>query len=93
MHLKPFILFVAATLLLVLPASYVLTEGFHKADDEQSVRILTKYLRAIYSRDFKQAYRFVSSEDKRLKEERVYVREAWGRFCWIGMRSGSMRFH
>ena len=75
MHLKPFILFVAATLLLVLPASYVLTEGLHKADDEQSVRILTKYLRAIYSRDFKQAYRFVSSEDKGLKEERVYVRE------------------
>ena len=75
LHLKPFILFVAATLLLVLPASYVLTEGLHKADDEQTVRILTKYLRAVYSRDFKHAYRFVSAEDKRLKEEGVYVRE------------------
>ena len=75
LHLKPFILFVAATFLLVLPASYVLTEGLHKADDEQTVRILTKYLRAVYSRDFKHAYRFVSAEDKRLKEEGVYVRE------------------
>lgn len=75
LQLKPFILFVAATLLLVLPASYVLTEGLHKADDEQSTRILVKYLRAVYSRDFKNAYRFVSTEDKRLKEESVYVRE------------------
>src|SRR5262245_26964234 len=75
LRFKPFILFVAATLLLVLPASYVLTEGLHRADDEQSVRTLTKYLRAVYSRDFKQAYRFVSAEDKRLKEEVVYVRE------------------
>ena len=74
-QLKPVILFVAATLLLVLPASYVLTEGLHRAEDEQTVRILTKYLRAVYSRDFKQAYRFVSSEDKRLKEEGIYVRE------------------
>src|SRR5215510_1370253 len=75
LRFKPFILFAAATLLLVLPASYVLTEGRHKADDEQSVRILTMYLRAIYSRNFKRAYRFVSAEDKRLKEETVYVRE------------------
>jgi len=75
LHLKPFILFVAATLLLVLPASYVLTEGLHKAGDEQSARILIKYLRAVYSRDFKHAYRFVSAADKRLKEEGVYVRE------------------
>src|SRR5262252_8101744 len=75
LRFKPFILFAAATLLLVLPASYVLTEGRHKADDEQSVRILTMYLRAIYSRDFKHAYRVVSAEDKRLQEEQVYVRE------------------
>jgi hypothetical protein len=75
LHLKPFILFVAATLLLVLPASYVLTEGLHKTDDEQSARILIKYLRAVYSRDFKNAYRFVSAADKRLKEEGIYVRE------------------
>jgi hypothetical protein len=39
------------------------------------VQILTQYLRAVYSRDFKQAYRFVSAEDKRLKDEKIYVRE------------------
>jgi hypothetical protein len=75
LHLKPFLLFVAATLLLVLPASYVLTEGLQKADDEQSTRILVKYLRNLYSRDFKHAYRFVSTADKRFKNEGVYVRE------------------
>lgn len=74
-HLRPFILFVAATLLLVLPASYVLTAGLQRTDDEQSARVLTKYLRAVYSRNFKQAYRFVSAEDKRLKDEGVYIRE------------------
>ena len=77
-------MFVAATLLLVLPASYVLTEGLHKADDEQTVRIITKYLRAVYSRDFKHAYRFVSAEDKRLKEEGVYVRER-GSFAGLAL--------
>ena len=74
-QVKTLSLFVAAILLLFLPASYVLTEGVHRTDDEQTVQILTKYLRAVYSRDFKQAYRFVSSGDKRLKEEEVYVRE------------------
>lgn len=75
LHLKPFILFVAATFLLVLPATYVLTAGPHRPDDEQITRILSEYLRAIYSRDFKQAYRFVSAEDKRLKNEGIYIRE------------------
>jgi hypothetical protein len=75
LHFKPVILFIAATLLLVLPASYVLTEGPYRADDEQLTRILAKYLRAVYSRDFKHAYRFVSAVDKRSKEEGVYVRE------------------
>jgi hypothetical protein len=75
LHLKTFLLFVAATLLLVLPASYVLTEGVHKSDDEQSTRVLIKYLRNVYSRDFKHAYRFISAVDKRLKSEGVYVQE------------------
>src|SRR5215475_10128115 len=90
-RLKPFLLFVVATLLLVLPASYVLTEGLHKADDEQSVRILTKYLRAVYSRDFKYAYRFVSGEDKQLKEEGVYVRER-GPFSGFALEAAKKLF-
>jgi hypothetical protein len=74
-HLKPLLLFVAATLLLVLPASYVLTEGLQKADNKQSSRVLIKYLRNVYSRDFKHAYPFVSAADKRLKNEATYVQE------------------
>ena len=71
---KTFLLLIAATLLLSLPASYLLRNLWHEGNDEP-VRILTQYLRAVYSRDFKQAYRFVSAEDKRLKDERIYVRE------------------
>jgi hypothetical protein len=73
-QLKTFLLFIAATLLLSLPACYSLRSLWHESGDE-AVRILTQYLRAVYSRDFKQAYRFVSAEDKRLKDERIYVRE------------------
>jgi hypothetical protein len=36
---------------------------------------LLKYLQALYARDFKQAYRFISSQDRELKTEAVYVRE------------------
>ena len=75
LHLKPFLLFVAATLLLVVPASFVLTERLQKTDNEQSTRILIKYLRNVYSRDFKHAYRFVSAADKHLKNEETYVQE------------------
>jgi len=71
---KIFLLLIAATLLLSLPAFYLLGNQSHERDDEP-VRILAQYLRAVYSRDFKQAYRFVSAEDKRLKDERIYVRE------------------
>jgi Cytochrome c oxidase assembly protein CtaG/Cox11 len=73
-HPKTFLLFIAATLFLSLPAFYFLGNRWHERD-EKPVRILAQYLRAVYSRDFKQAYRFVSAEDKRLKDERIYVRE------------------
>jgi hypothetical protein len=73
-QLKIFFLLSAAVLLLSLPVSFLLKNVWHQGNDEP-VRILTQYLRAVYSRDFKQAYRFVSAEDKRLKDERVYVRE------------------
>jgi hypothetical protein len=75
LRLKLVILFVAATLLLVLPVSTVFMRGLHRSNNEQITRTLSEYLRAVYSRDFKQAYRFVSAEDKRLKNKSVYVRE------------------
>jgi hypothetical protein len=73
-RLKIFFLLIAAIVLLLLPPSYLLRSLWHKGDGEP-VRILAQYLRAVYSRDFKQAYRFISAEDKRLKDERIYVRE------------------
>jgi Cytochrome c oxidase assembly protein CtaG/Cox11 len=73
-RLKTLFLLIAAILLLSLPASYLLRSLWHEGDDEP-FRILAQYLRAVYSRDFKQAYRFVSAEDKRLKDEKIYVRE------------------
>jgi hypothetical protein len=73
-QLKTFFLLIAAVLLLSLPVSFLLKDVWH-GGNEEPVRILTQYLKAVYSRDFKQAYRFVSAEDKRLKDEKTYVRE------------------
>jgi len=40
-----------------------------------SSEVLNRYLKAAYARDFKEAYRFISSQDQRLKDEKRYVRE------------------
>ncbi len=73
-RVKFLVLFAAAALLLFLPAAYLLGEKRHSANDDP-VGVLTHYLRAIYSRDFRLAYRFISVPDQRLKNEKVYVRE------------------
>ncbi|HJU62898.1 MAG TPA: cytochrome c oxidase assembly protein [Candidatus Binatia bacterium] len=73
-RLKIFFLLIAAVLLLSVPISFLLKNVWHEGNDGP-VWILTQYLRAVYSRDFKQAYRFVSAEDKRLKDKEIYVRE------------------
>jgi len=74
LHIKKFLFFVAAAFLLFLPPVYLLGEKQLNASDEPA-RPLTSYLKAIYSRDFKQAYRFISAPDQRLKQERVYIQE------------------
>lgn len=71
---KTRVLFIAAALLLFLPWAYLLRAERQSAPDNPAA-ILTRYLRAIYSRDFKQSYRFISGLDQRLKRERVYIRE------------------
>ena len=64
----------AAALLLVLPPAYLI--GVERGNGgNEPVRILLKYLKAAYARDYKQAYRLISSQDRRLKTEKVYVRE------------------
>ena len=65
---------VLAGLLLLLPLVYLLAGERHKPADQPAV-VLKEYLKAVYARDYKRAYRFISSEDKKLKEEPVYIRE------------------
>jgi hypothetical protein len=73
-YAKTLVLFAAAALLLFLPWAYLLRAERQSSSDDP-VAVLTRYLRAIYSRDFKQSYRFISALDQRLKSERIYVRE------------------
>jgi hypothetical protein len=64
----------AAALLLILPSAYLLTAE-RRAAAADPVQVLVEYLKAAYARDYKQAYRFISFEDQRLKDEKSYVRE------------------
>lgn len=41
-------------------------------------QVLERYLRASYARDFTEAYSYISAADRRLKDERSYVRERAG---------------
>jgi hypothetical protein len=70
---KFFALVAVAILLLLLPAAFLFNVDRRAPSNEQ--KILTKYLQALYARDFKQAYRLISSQDRELKTEDGYVRE------------------
>ncbi len=71
---KSFLIVTASSALSILPAIYFL-EGLSRSPSNDPVRVLTQYLKAAYARDFRAAYRFISSQDKRLKNEKTYVRE------------------
>ena len=62
-----------AVLVLLLPSVFLLK--FERRAPANERQILLKYLKALYARDFKQAYRFISSQDRELKTEEVYVKE------------------
>ena len=68
------LLLIAGSLLLVLSPLYLLNHEPRGALPEP-VLVLSRYLRASYARDYKQAYRFISAKDRQLKPEKVYVRE------------------
>jgi hypothetical protein len=70
---KKLLLIVAALLLVAAPVYWLAHEPRTVAPEP--VQILSRYLKASYARDFRQAYRFISSKDKQLKPEKVYVRE------------------
>lgn len=71
---RSFFLVAASIALLVLPFAYLLMAERPSAAADP-VQLLTEYLKAVYARDFGQAYRFISSADRKLKEERTYIRE------------------
>lgn len=62
-----------ATLLLLTPSAFLLKVGRRAPANEQ--QILEKYLKALYARDFRQAYRLISSRDREIKTEEVYTKE------------------
>jgi hypothetical protein len=64
----------AAAALLALPSLYLLKAERRPAADEQAT-VLLQYLRSVYARDFKQAYGFISAQDRLLKSAKVYSNE------------------
>ena len=68
-------LFVAAiaALVLLLPTIYLLK--LERQAPATGQPILVSYLKALYARDLKRAYRLISMRDRELKSEEVYVKE------------------
>jgi hypothetical protein len=71
---KIHLFFAAAALLLLLPWVYLLKAERRPRGDEQ-LKVLSQYLKAVYGRDFKQAYGFISAQDRLLKSRQVYISE------------------
>lgn len=72
--IKKIILAALSCLLLTLPLLYWLN-GIAALPQHEPIQTLTQYVRFLYARDFRQAYRFISAEDQRLKKSNDYVRE------------------
>ena len=68
------LLLIASSLLVILTPLFLLKHGPRAAVPEP-VLVLSRYLKASYARDYKQAYKFISAKDRQLKPEKVYVRE------------------
>lgn len=71
---RSLLLISAAALLLIIPPTYLLMAE-RSTPSADPVQTLNNYLRAAYARDYEEAYRLISSEDRRLKDEKSYVRE------------------
>ena len=59
---------------LILPAIYAIQTAGNRRP-EQPIQTLSSYLRFLYARDFHRAYRFIATEDQRLKPLSDYLRE------------------
>jgi hypothetical protein len=71
---KNFLLASLSSLLLASPPLFWLNRMAANPPPDP-VATLTQYLKFLYARDFRQAYRFLSSDDQRLKLPNEYVRE------------------
>jgi hypothetical protein len=69
--LKRSVLFVLTAAILALPILF----WIGSARKSEPVSVLSKYLQALYARDFRQAYKFISAADRQLKNRNDYVRE------------------
>lgn len=78
---KKLFLAAAAVVLLSLPCAYLL-QAERQTPDGEPLRTLTAYIKAAYAHDLRKAYRYIATEDRRLKSEAVYLREkgAFGGF-------------
>jgi hypothetical protein len=72
--MKNSLLFLLTAAVLALPPLYLIRHAGEPRPDEP-VRVLSKYLTFLYARDLRNAYRFISSEDQRLKSQKDYARE------------------
>ena len=70
--------------LLAAPALLWLGNGTPRPSEPAEV--LEKYLRFLYARDFRHAYRFISAADRELKTRNEYVRER-GSFNGVGLEA------
>jgi len=70
---KP-LLAAAAVALLSMPFANTLSTE-RRTPDGEPVRTLTAYIKAVYARDLRKAYRYIAAEDRRLKSEATYLRE------------------
>jgi hypothetical protein len=68
------LLLLAGALLALLSPMYLLKHE-RRAAAPEPVIVLARYVKASYARDYKQAYRFISTKDQQLKPETVYVSE------------------
>jgi Cytochrome oxidase assembly factor len=70
---KRSLFFLFSIAILVAPA--FLWVKVERQRSSEPVGVLTKYLKHLYARDFRQAYRFISAADRELKTQKDYVRE------------------
>ena len=71
---KNILLLLVTIAVLILPAIYAIQSASNRRP-EQPVQTLSNYLHFLYARDFRRAYRFIATEDQRVKPLHDYLRE------------------